>query len=136
MTCVFCEIAAGRAEARIVYADEAVLAFIPLRPATEGHTLVVPRKHVRHFLELDGATSDAVFRASTRVGNAVVDAVDADGMNLITSAGREAEQTVFHLHVHLVPRTEGDGFDEIWKGPALSAAVDLDDVAERIRRRL
>jgi histidine triad (HIT) family protein len=89
------------------------LAFFPTAPATPGHTLIIPRNHVSDLWVADLHLGEELTGAAVRVGRAIKAAVEAEGMNLITSAGEAAEQTVFHLHLHLVPRWTDDRF-EIW----------------------
>lgn len=112
--CPFCAITAGAADADTVYADETVMAFLPLNPATRGHTLVVPRQHVGDFFDLREPIAQAVGRVIKIVARAVREAMEPAGMNLITSAGAAAQQSVFHLHVHVLPRYDGDRVGDIW----------------------
>ncbi len=108
--CVFCEILAGRAPARIAAGWPDAFAIHPLNPVTAGHLLVIPHAHVADF-RLDPAVSALVMARAAEL------AADLGGdMNLITSAGPAATQTVFHLHVHLVPRSIGDGLTLPWTG--------------------
>lgn len=111
--CVFCEIIARRAPARFVRTWSDVVAFEPLSPVTDGHVLVVPDRHVVDFVEDRWVTG--------RVMECAADLARRP-MNLITSAGAEATQTVFHLHVHLVPRRVGDGLALPWTSQTRSAA--------------
>lgn len=113
-TCDFCVIAQEQGRADIVAEGEAWVAFFPFEPATPGHTLVIPRIHVADLWSVDVEMGDALMRAVLRVGRAIDSALNPDGMNLITSAGRVAEQTLFHVHLHLVPRWRDDGFGRIW----------------------
>jgi histidine triad (HIT) family protein len=113
--CPFC--AAGRGEpldTELICEGETWVALFPLEPATPGHTLVIPRRHVEDLWDVDPPLGRDLMDAVLRVGNAIQTALEPDGMNLITSAGRVAEQTVFHLHLHLVPRWRHDRFDRIW----------------------
>jgi histidine triad (HIT) family protein len=108
--CPFCEIAAMRAPARFVYTWPDALAFIPLNPVVDGHLLVIPRRHVTDF-----AADPEVSAATMRRAAEAASGIRPDGpMNLITSWGAEATQSVFHLHLHLVPRAEGDGLALPW----------------------
>jgi histidine triad (HIT) family protein len=133
--CPFCAIARGEDRpAHVICEDDGWIAFFPLKPAAAGHTLVIPRTHVADFWSSDSPTASDLVLAAKRVGAAINDALSPDGFNLITSAGSAAEQTVFHLHLHVVPRWDGDSFGPIWAGSEVSDDVDLDDVAERIRR--
>lgn len=103
--CVFCEIAARRAPAQIVRSWPGVLAIVPLNPVTDGHVLVLPEQHVADFAEDAWVTALVMFAASK---------LAVPPANLITSAGPEATQTVFHLHIHVVPRTADDGLRLPW----------------------
>ena len=105
--CVFCQIAAGEAPAEIVRENEVAVAFVPLDPVTPGHLLVVPRKHVRDAL------ADPAITAVTMLVAAQT-AQESYPCNLITSAGREATQSIMHLHIHIVPRRDGDGLALPW----------------------
>ncbi len=132
-TCPFCAIAAGEDDSvEILCSGPEWVAFFPTDPATPGHTLIIPRRHVRDLFVADGGLLSELMAAVLQVGHAVEEAVAPEGMNLITSAGKAAEQTVFHLHLHLVPRWADDRLD-IWPpkrslGPKLRA-----DLAEAVR---
>lgn len=89
------------------------MAFFPPEPATPGHTLVIPRVHVPDLWSAAAELGPGLIEAVIHVGHAVTKATSPEGMNLITSAGEAAEQSVFHLHLHVVPRWEGDELD-IW----------------------
>lgn len=106
--CVFCEIEAGNAPAQIVREWPRAFAIVPLNPVVEGHTLVIPRPHVTDFAERPSVSAVAMLCASEL-------AAEMGGpMNIITSKGREATQSVFHLHLHLVPRAGNDGLALPW----------------------
>lgn len=106
--CPFCEIVAGRTPATYVHEWPDVIAIVPLNPVVDGHTLVIPKRHVRDFTTAPNVTADTVRRAAELMR------WTPRPMNLITSKGREATQSVWHLHVHLVPRTENDGLALPW----------------------
>lgn len=113
--CPFCAIVAREVpDAREVYRDEFVVAFFPLEPATLGHTLVAPRKHVRDIWELEKLLGSRVAEVTLRAAHAVRAATSPDGLSIIQSNGEAATQTVMHLHVHVVPRWEGDALGRIW----------------------
>jgi histidine triad (HIT) family protein len=101
--CIFCGIAAGSVPARIVYSDEHAVAFLDRQPWQRGHTLVVPRRHAESLLTGPSLLS-AVAPAVEATARLLVDRLDADGLNLVSSSGEAAGQEVFHLHLHLVPR--------------------------------
>jgi histidine triad (HIT) family protein len=113
--CPFCEIIAGDdPDARVVLRDSDVIAFFPLEPATLGHTLVVPRRHVRDIYDVDDALAGRLAEATLKVARAVRAAMKPDGLNVIQSNGDAATQSVMHLHVHVVPRQSGDALGRIW----------------------
>lgn len=132
--CPFCAI--GRAEDHsvdVVCEERGWIAFLPLEPATPGHTLVIPRAHFQDLWSTPPPVGAELAAAVIRVGRAVADALQPEGMNLISSSGRVAEQTIFHLHLHLVPRWASDGFGDLWP-PKASTQKALDSsVAARIR---
>jgi histidine triad (HIT) family protein len=132
--CEFCSIARGEHRTtEIVCEGENWIAFFPLNPATPGHTLVIPRVHVTDLWKLDPLLGSDLMSAVIRVGRAIEAAVTPEGMNLITSAGETAEQTIFHLHLHLVPRWHRDGFGRIWPVEGKYEDADLGEVANRVR---
>jgi histidine triad (HIT) family protein len=113
--CDFCRIARDDdASVAVVCEAESWVAFFPPEPATPGHTLIIPRAHVPDIWALDPPLGADLMAAVVRVGRAVQHAVTPEGMNLISSSGEAAEQTVFHLHLHVVPRWHNDGFGRIW----------------------
>jgi histidine triad (HIT) family protein len=133
--CPFCAIARGEDRSvEIVCEDASWVAFFPLDPATPGHTLIIPRVHVADLWETDSTLATDLMRAVERVGHAMRTALAPEGMNLITSAGTAAEQTVFHLHLHMVPRWARDGFGQIWpvRGKRYQDEQ-LENVADRLR---
>lgn len=132
--CAFCAIARGDDRTvEVVAGDRNWMAFFPLSPATPGHTLVIPRAHVADLWATQPPLDRELMSAVIRVGRAISVALRPDGMNLITSAGETAEQTVFHLHLHLVPRWHRDGFGRIWPADGKFEDSELGDVAAKIR---
>lgn len=131
--CDFCAIAAGQQAAEIVCEGAGWLAFFPTSPATRGHTLVVPRKHVIDLWRADLALARDLMDGCVRVGAAIGAALRPQGMNLISSSGEVAEQSVFHLHLHVLPRWEGDRIDRIWPPRSTEAPGWIPDVAGAIR---
>ena len=112
--CVFCKIVAGELPAEKVAEDERTVAFMDINPATRGHLLVVPRKHARDLLDIELDELCAVAQAAQRMAIRVHDALRADGVNLINSCGFAAWQTVFHFHVHVIPRYADDPLRLPW----------------------
>ena len=132
-SCPFCAIIMGEGPARVVYRDDYAVAFFPLQPASLGHTLVVPRRHIPDIWALPEQTAAHLSRAVLRVAAALRAAVTPDGLNIIQSSGAAATQTVPHLHVHLVPRWAADAMGPIWpaKPPSHPPQV-LDDLRDKL----
>jgi histidine triad (HIT) family protein len=112
--CIFCKIVAGELPATIVDEDERTIAFMDINPATRGHALVVPRLHTPDLLSIDPGELAAVVEASQRLASRVKERLRADGVNVINSCGAAAWQTVFHFHMHVIPRYQGDPMRLPW----------------------
>jgi histidine triad (HIT) family protein len=112
--CVFCKIVAGELPSTIVSEDELTVAFMDINPATRGHLLVVPRRHSVNLLEIEPEALAAVSLAAQRLARSVTENLGADGVNLINSCDSTAWQTVFHFHVHVIPRYQGDRLRLPW----------------------
>ena len=112
--CIFCKIVKGELPATIVDEDERTLAFMDIAPATRGHALVIPRAHSVDLLNVDASDLSAVSLAAQRLAGRAKERLGADGVNLLNSCGRAAWQTVFHFHVHVIPRYEGDPLRLPW----------------------
>lgn len=112
--CIFCKIVLGQLPAQIVAEDELTISFMDISPATRGHALVIPRRHARDLFELGNEDLTAVALAAKRLAERARDRLDADGVNLLNSCGAQAWQTVFHFHVHVIPRYAGDPLKLPW----------------------
>jgi histidine triad (HIT) family protein len=130
--CIFCQIVAGEIPAQIVAEDEHTVAFMDINPATRGHTLVVPRRHARNLLEIEPAELEAVAVAAQRVAARMPERLGADGVNLLNSCGRAAWQTVFHFHIHVIPRYIGDHLQLPWT-PGEGDPEEIRAAAEALR---
>jgi histidine triad (HIT) family protein len=113
--CIFCKIQAGAMPAARVYEDEKALAFIDIGPIRPGHTLLIPREHHERLTDLPEALAAHLGRLLPRLGRAVVRAADADGFNLHQTNGRCSGQVVPHVHVHIIPRHDDDGYSFRWQ---------------------
>jgi histidine triad (HIT) family protein len=133
--CVFCRIVAKEIPSTLVYEDEHTLAFMDIGQVNPGHVLVALKKHAENIFALEDAQAAAVFRASAKVARAIRGAFEPQGLSVYQANGAAAGQTVFHLHIHLVPRHEGDGMALTWpvKNPPREKLVDY---AEKIRAKL
>jgi histidine triad (HIT) family protein len=128
--CLFCDIVAGVTPGTIIDSDELTVSFMDIYPVTRGHALVVPRKHARDLYEIDTEDLAAVGRAAQRLAARARDVLGADGVNLLNFSGRAAWQTVFHFHMHMIPRYVDDPLRLQWvPGPGdpdeIAAAAEL-----------
>ena len=133
--CIFCRIVAKQIPATVVHEDEDTLAFMDIGQVNPGHVLVTVKKHADNIFSLDEAQAAAVFRSAAKVARAIRGAFEPQGLSVYQANGRAAGQTVFHLHIHLVPRYEGDGMALTWpvKNPPREKLVKY---AEKIRAKL
>jgi histidine triad (HIT) family protein len=130
--CLFCRIAAGELPATVVDEDERTIAFMDISPATRGHALVIPRAHSRDLLSVDPEDLQAVALAAQRLARRATERLDAAGINLLSSSGRAAWQTVFHFHVHVIPRYENDPLRLPWV-PAAGDPAEIAAAAQELR---
>ena len=112
--CIFCAIVAGTSPAHRIYEDENAIAFMDINPATDGHALVVPRTHVRDLWEIGETEATQVMAATVRLAETMKKALEPDGMNILHATGAAAFQTVFHFHLHLIPRYFNDPIRLPW----------------------
>ena len=130
---MFCGIVAGHLESSLVHEDDQVVAFLDIRPLTQGHLLVVPRAHAASLADLDGELGAAVFRVGQRLALALRrSGVPCEGVNLFLADGAAAGQEVGHVHLHVLPRTPGDGF-RISARPRFPERAGLDATAALVR---
>ncbi|WP_029595975.1 HIT family protein [Exiguobacterium chiriqhucha] len=114
--CIFCKIVNNDIPSYKVYEDEAVVAFLDISQVTKGHTLVIPKHHARNIYELPADVARDVFQAVPSIANAIQRETGAIGMNILSNAEAIAGQTVYHFHIHLLPRYgEADGFGAKWE---------------------
>jgi histidine triad (HIT) family protein len=133
--CVFCRIMTRQIPATVVYEDEQTLAFMDLGQVNPGHVLVAVKRHAENLYALDDEQAGAVLRAAALVARAIRDAFAPQGLSVYQANGKAAGQTVFHYHVHLVPRYDGDGMALTWpvKNPPRET---LEEYAAKIRASL
>lgn len=120
----------------MVWQDPESLAFFPLRPAAVGHTLLIPKVHYKDIFGMPELALMSLMRAVAEVGRGLNRALSPDGMNVIHSAGRAASQTIFHTHVHLVPRWADDRFGDIWPQGEPDVSEAKNEVADLVRAEL
>ncbi len=131
--CIFCAIAAGDAPAEIIDSDEQTVAFMDINPATRGHALVIPRAHSQDLLDIDDADLAAATAAARRLARRMKDTIQPDGVNILISCGRAAWQTVFHFHLHVVPRYHDDPLELPWR-PTPGDSAEISRVAALMRK--
>ena len=108
--CIFCQIVSGQIPSSKVYEDEEVLAFLDITQVTKGHTLVIPKIHYRNMLEMDAEAASSLFARVPKIAKQLQEKLGSSGINIINNNEEAAGQTVFHTHVHLLPRfDESDG---------------------------
>jgi histidine triad (HIT) family protein len=130
--CIFCKIVAGEIPSHQVQEDEHTIAFMDLNPWTRGHALVVPKRHSRDLLEIADDDLDHVARAAKRLAQRMKDRLGCDGINLLNSCGEAAWQTVFHFHIHVIPRYEDDPL-RLPTRPQEASPDELAKVADELR---
>ena len=136
MACVFCEIVAGRAPAIRVHEDDDFLGILDIRPFTRGHTLVIPRQHSVDLTDTPAATLAGMLAVGQRIAQATrVSGLAATGNNLAINDGKSAMQTVFHIHLHVIPRRDGDRLS-FAKGMLLRRDPDRDTTGRILREAL
>ena len=112
--CVFCKIIDGTIPSTVVYEDEIVKCILDLSQAGVGHTLVIPKKHYDNVLEIDPDTFAYAMKIAKKIAEAQVKAFNCDGVNILNNCGEAAGQTVFHLHIHVIPRFKNDNVTIKW----------------------
>jgi histidine triad (HIT) family protein len=131
--CIFCKILAGELPAQIVDEDERTIAFMDIAPATRGHALVIPRAHTADLLSIEHDDLEAVAVAAKRLAARAKERLGAEGVNLLNSCGRAAWQTVFHFHVHVIPRYSDDPLRLPWV-PEQGDLAQIAATAEELKR--
>ena len=132
--CIFCAIVAGKAPASMVYEDQTVCSFLTLGPVNPGHLLVIPKQHAPLLADLDDETGMHLFKVTMDISKALRHSgLQCEGVNLFLADGEAAFQEVFHLHMHVFPRFQGDQFKIEANWEIRPSRQELDDVAERIR---
>ena len=135
MACIFCEIVAGRIPSATVYEDEHVFAFMDIAPANPGHLLVIPKQHYRNIFDMPAEVGSKIMEAAILLAKAIRKALNPDGLNLFQSNEAAAFQTVFHFHLHLIPRWETDPLRLPWQ-PSEGDIEEIGEIASKIREVL
>jgi histidine triad (HIT) family protein len=131
--CLFCGIVAARIPAQIVDSDEHTVAFMDINPATPGHALVIPRRHSADLTEISDQDLERTAVAARRLAMRIDEVLEPDGLNVLNSCRPAAWQTIFHFHIHVIPRYEDDPLHLPWV-PGPGDAGRVAEIAEKLRR--
>lgn len=130
--CIFCKIAAGEIPSATLYEDDDFRVILDLGPASKGHALIIPKEHYRNLYDIDDELASKAIVLAKKMVNKMTDVLGCDGYNIVQNNEEAAGQTVFHFHMHLIPRYEGDGVGLTWKPGELSDEV-RDEILKKIK---
>lgn len=133
--CIFCKIANGEIPSATIYENSDFRVFLDVAPANRGHALIVPKEHFKDIFDIDAVTAGKLFSLATEVARAMKSVLNCDGMNIVQNNGIVAGQTVFHFHLHLIPRYENDNVNIGWQ-PGDSVSSELQELAKEIRKKI
>jgi histidine triad (HIT) family protein len=129
-SCIFCEIVKGAIPSAKLYEDDAVLSFLDINPINPGHALVIPKRHYPTIIDVDEEDLKRTAAATRIVAKAIKEALNCDGINILQNNFGAAGQLIFHFHIHVIPRFEGDGL-QIWTGKPYEKGV-MNEVQSKI----
>lgn len=133
--CIFCKIANHEIPGKVLYEDDQCMAFMDLSQTTDGHTLVIPKKHYDHFLDADEKTLSHMMIVAQKVASILQEALNAQGFNIVSNMNEVAGQSVKHFHIHIIPRyNENDAFHIHYTDR--SQDVNLDDIYKKIKEHI
>lgn len=130
--CIFCKIAAGEIPSATVYEDDDFRAILDMGPASQGHTLILPKRHFKDVTELDPEVAAKILPLAAKIGSSMKDNLGASGFNLVQNNGISAGQTVFHFHMHVIPRYDGGPQMVAWN-PGCNTDEERAEIAAKIR---
>ena len=132
--CIFCKILAGEIPSTAVYEDDDFKAILDVNPAARGHVIILPKNHAANIYELPDEDASKIMIVAKKIATAIKKAYHCDGVNILQNNGEAAGQTVFHLHVHVIPRFKGDTVNIGWKQGDMPE--DLDAICKEIQAQL
>ena len=109
--CIFCGIAEGKVKANVVHEDDDTICFLDLSPISKGHCLIAPKRHFENIFDIDETVLQKIISNAKGISQVLKDRLGANGVNILHASGKAAQQSVFHFHMHLVPRYDNDGLD-------------------------
>jgi histidine triad (HIT) family protein len=134
--CIFCKIVAGEIPSYKVYEDENVLAFLDISQVTKGHTLIIPKEHSTDIFELPAETAAKLYSVVPKIASGIKQTFNPIGLNILNNNGEAAGQSVFHYHMHFIPRYgQGDGFGAVWKTQD-TPADEMTEIAQHIKENV
>ncbi|HCO28273.1 MAG TPA: HIT family protein [Lachnospiraceae bacterium] len=133
--CIFCKIANGIIPSATIYENSDFKVILDVSPASKGHTLILPKEHFDNIFDMDADTAGKLFSLAAAVARALKQATGCDGMNIVQNNGEIAGQTVFHFHMHLIPRYEGDSVQVSWE-PGTATKEELNEFAAAVKKAL
>jgi histidine triad (HIT) family protein len=133
MECIFCKITAHEIESKIVYEDDKVMAFLDVNPISAGHTLVIPKIHYENIFDISPDTLERIASIAKKLALTYEKALNVKAVNLLNASGKEAQQSIFHFHLHLIPRKANDKLD-LWFHGEQNNDTDLDETFKRIKQ--
>lgn len=131
--CIFCKLANGEIPTSTLYEDEEFRVILDMGPATKGHALILPKEHYENIYEIDEEVAAKAMKLAKKMVIQMTELLSCDGYNIVQNNGTAAGQTVFHFHMHLIPRYQGDHSEFGWKTGELSE-TDRDEILAKIRR--
>lgn len=129
--CIFCKIARKESDALILYEDEFIIAFLDIHPVSKGHLLVVPKEHFENIFEATDEILSKINVACKKMGQLCKDRLGATGVNILNASGKDAQQSVFHIHYHVVPRFKDDNID-LWFPEDTKNIAQVKEVYEKL----
>ncbi len=133
--CIFCKIADGEIPSKTLYEDDMFRVILDINPASKGHALILTKKHFKNIYEMDNVTASEVFVLAKRMAKAMTEALGCNGFNIVQDNGEVAGQTVFHFHLHLIPRYTNDGIQFNMEGKE-AKDYNLDDIQAIILQKM
>ncbi len=131
--CVFCRIVKGIDPSWTIYEDNLVKAFLDINPASEGHTLIIPKKHYETIYTIPDKELKRIIVVAKKIAKIYKKALQVNAVNILHASGKEAQQDVFHFHIHLVPRRENDGLN-LWYEPKQTTKTEFDKTLQKIKQ--
>ena len=135
MECIFCAIVEGKIPSEKVFEDKHVFAFMDIAPANPGHLLIIPKQHYRNIFDMPAEVGSKIMEAAVPLATAIRETLNPDGLNLFQSNEAAAFQTVFHFHLHIIPRWENDPLRLPWR-PSEGNIEEISNIATKLREAL